>query len=149
MKYSEAYLRMLVGFTRVTSIVVFEAVIEHLTSGARQKELAAKYGVSQSVICRLKGRLLKLDKQIMKIAKLRSLDGPTDEYLRELVQLSKATSTPVLNAAIEYMLQGGNQGSLAAKFNIDRSEVSRRYNRLLEFDERVTCLIKLRNYEQQ
>ncbi|MDI5832524.1 hypothetical protein OCF84_21610 (plasmid) [Shewanella xiamenensis] len=144
MAYSESYLRKLVELTRVSSFVVFEAVLAHLVSGASQTELAAKYCVRPSDISRLKARLLKRDAQIEILANLREPDGLTEAYLRELANLSKANNKPLLEAVIEYHMHGGHQGELAAKFGVGQSELSRRYKQLLRLDDVAMNLIKLR-----
>lgn len=67
-----------------------------------------------------------------------------EKYLRKLVLLTKATSTPALEAAIEHLCLGTTQKLAAEKQQVKQSAVARLVSRLIKLDKQVTELSNLK-----
>lgn len=68
---NEQYLRKLVLLTKTTNQHVLDATIDHLCFGTTQKLSAEKQGVTQAAVARLTTRLVKLDKLVTELSKLK------------------------------------------------------------------------------
>lgn len=58
---SEAYIRLLLRFTKTQSEPLTLAVIDHMLNGLTQQECVEKHDVSQSALSMKKKRVLELD----------------------------------------------------------------------------------------
>ncbi|MGE6114270.1 hypothetical protein ACLHZ0_21150 [Aeromonas salmonicida] len=71
---SEAYIRLLLRFTKTTSEPLVQAVIDHILHGKTQGECKDLYGVTQSNISEKKKRIYEIDGLVQDAIKIISED---------------------------------------------------------------------------
>ncbi|BBM67964.1 hypothetical protein VA249_46100 (plasmid) [Vibrio alfacsensis] len=67
-----------------------------------------------------------------------------EKYIRALITLTRSTSEPTLNAAIEHICLGESQAKSAVKHGVKQEAVARLSKRIKELDKQVTDIIKLK-----
>ncbi|ARW85308.1 PapB/FocB family fimbrial expression transcriptional regulator [Aeromonas salmonicida] len=71
---SEAYIRLLLRFTKTQSEMQILAVIDHMLNGLTQQECVEKYGIAQSALSMKKKRILELDDLVKQAIKINQRD---------------------------------------------------------------------------
>ncbi len=68
-----------------------------------------------------------------------------ERYLRALVKLTRAASAAVLDATIDHLAYGEQQAEAARKHKVQAPAVARLSKRLIELDQEIENLKKLKN----
>jgi formaldehyde-activating enzyme involved in methanogenesis len=138
------YIQQLLKFTKVNGQAVIAATVEVLSNDRSQSNAALIYGVDQSAIARLVGRILKLDAIVAAAIAIKTPKW-TPEYIRLLLKFTKVNGQAVVAATIDVLSNDRSQSDAALFYGVDQSAIARLVSRIRKLDAIMVSSIAMRD----